>query len=246
MIFVDESIQEDLGYICVACVYCAESPSDLINRALRDVGLTPGKDEYKSGARMVGHPYRQVLRDRIADIVRMHCTIATYIAPVEERAHLLDGIIDSAQRIVAVNELEAPQVVIVDEGIAGGVVPDASKVLLKIGCDSKIIPGIQLADYAAYHCSYMLKREVTGVVKTVTLDLPEHPYDQEEVELEWLIRSDLRRNFFMEQRNIDEIDGDDWFFRLDGYGAFFSPNLPDSLSRAAREAFGAMYMGCIF
>jgi len=245
MIFVDESIQEDLGYICVACVYCYETPTDLINRALLSVGLVPGQDEYKSGARMMGHPHRQALRDKVAEIIRMHCTIATYIAPFEERAKLLDGIVDSVQRVVLKNGLEAPQVVYIDEGITGSAVPDHATVQLNTGCDSKVIPGIQLADYAAYHCSYMLKREITGLDKTITLDLPEHPYDKEEVDLEWLIRSDLRRSFFMEQRSIEEIEGDDWFFSLDGYGSFFSPKLPSPLSRAAREVFGSMYMGCI-
>jgi hypothetical protein len=53
MIFVDESIQHALGYICVGFAYCEGSPDDLVRSAIREAGLVPGVDEYKSGARMV-------------------------------------------------------------------------------------------------------------------------------------------------------------------------------------------------
>lgn len=245
MIFVDESIQHELGYICVAFVYCSESPDQLIDEGLVLAQLVPGEDEYKSGIRMIDAPHRQMLRKRFTDIIRTRCQIGIYVAPVEERTNLLQGVVQTARSIVMSNRLTAPQELFIDEGIEGCVPPNIVELVVRKNCDSRVIRGVQLADYAAYHCSYMLKYRVTGKDKRVLVDLPVHPKSQEEVELEWLIRADLRRSFFMELRNVDEILGDDWFFRLEGYGAFFSKRLPAPLAMAARESFESMYMGCI-
>ena len=56
---------------------------------------------------------------------------------------------------------------------------------------------------------------------------------------------ELRRHFFVEQRNIGEITGDDWFFKLSGYGAFFSPYLSEAVRLAAEETSDSMYFGCV-
>lgn len=245
MIFVDESIQHELGYICVAFVYCTESPDQLIDDGLLLANLIPGQDEYKSGIRMIDAPHRQKLRERFTEIIRMRCQIGIYVAPVEERNILLQGIVQTARDMVNSNNLSVPQELFVDGGIDGCVPSNTAELVVKKNCDSRVIRGVQLADYAAYHCSYMLKCRVTGKDKRVLVDLRVHPKSQEEVELEWLIRSDLRRSFFMETKNIDEILGDDWFFRLEGYGAFFSKLLPVPLETAARETFESIYMGCI-
>ena len=62
MFFVDESIQHDLGYICLGLVYCEQAPDEAINSALLQAGLTPTLNEYKSGARMVK-------ADRLHDLI---------------------------------------------------------------------------------------------------------------------------------------------------------------------------------
>jgi hypothetical protein len=246
VIFVDESIQHQLGYICVAFVYCSESPDEMIKRSLTEANLVPGRDEYKSGVRMIGSPNLHKLRESFAEIIRVQCSIGVYIAPTEERPNLLSGVIRAAQGIVVKNGLESPQEVYVDQGILGCVPGNVSSLIIKNGCDSREVFGVQLADYAAYHCSYLLKSEITGNNKKVLVEMPYHPKSQEEVELEWLIRLDLRRKFFMEPRKVDEIFGDDWFFGLEGYGSFFSEQLSLSLRKSAQETFGSMYMGCIF
>jgi hypothetical protein len=187
MIFVDESIQHELGYICVAFVYCTQSPDQLIDDGLVLAGLLPGQDEYKSGVRMSDAPHLQKLRMRFTEIIRTRCQIGIYVAPVEERDILLQGIVQTARNMVNANNLEMPQELFVDEGIYGYVPVDIVELVVKKNCDSKVIRGVQLADYAAYHCSYMLKYRITGKDKRVLVDLPVHSKSQEEVELEWLI-----------------------------------------------------------
>lgn len=245
MIFVDESIQHDLGYICLGFAYCEEAPDVAVNSALLQAGLTPALDEYKSGARMAKAEGLHVLRDSIYRIVLEKCTLGLYIGSVSERPNLLASVIATADQIIQRNSLSQPQVVFVDEGILGAAIPTANTIL-RANCNSKLIPGIQLADFVAYHCSYLLKCALTGKQKKVLVGNDPHPLSGEEVDLDWIVRTDLRRNFFVEYRNMDEIKGDDWFFKLAGYGAFFSDKLSPELKAVAEETFDSMYFGCVW
>jgi hypothetical protein len=246
MIFVDESIQQDLGYICVGFAYCSELPDSIINQAIARAGLVPGVDEYKSGYRMIGSGTRIALRNSISDLVLEKCKIGVYIAAIEERSVLGKAIIDTVMRIVNVNKLEKPQELFVDEGITLKYqVPQY--IQLTSNCDSRKVPGIQLADFVAYHCSYLLKCALSGASKKILMlhDEP-HPLAGEEVELDWILRTNFRRRFFVEDRSVEEIKGDDWFFKLAGYGAFFSPQLSETVRKAAETTFDSMYFGCVW
>jgi len=245
MIFVDESIQHDLGYICVGFAYCQQAPDEAVNAALSRSGLMPTVDEYKSGARMAKAEGLHRLRDSINHIVLENCKIGVYIGSRSERPKLLKYVIETANKIVQHNALPRPQAVFVDEGIAGIAEPNEN-IVLTTNCDSKLIPGIQLADFVAYHCSYLLKCSLIGKQKKVVVESEPHPLGGQEVGLDWLVRTDLRRHFFVEHRNIDEIQGDDWSFKLAGYGAFFSDSLSPAVKAAAEETFDSMYFGCVW
>nr|WP_315394402.1 DUF3800 domain-containing protein [uncultured Duganella sp.] len=246
MIFVDESIQQELGYICVGFAYCSELPDVAIHEAVARVGLLPGVDEYKSGYRMVGSNTRKALRDSISDLVLERCKLGVYIAGIDERPVLGKAIIDTIEKIINANNLEKPQRVFVDEGISlRYAIPESIKIIGK--CDSRKIPGIQLADFVAYHCSYLLKCAISGTSKKIIMPLDEpHPLAGEEVELDWILRTNFRRHFFVEDRNVEEIKGDDWSFKLAGYGSFFSPQLGATVKKAAESTFDSMYFGCVW
>jgi hypothetical protein len=245
MIFIDESIQDSLGYMCVGFAYCEESPDEAINDAIARAGLAPGIDEYKSGYRMANSSSRHELRDSIYKIVLERCKLGLYIAPVSERPTLRGSVVDIVEKIIRRNELVLPQSVFVDEGILGGV-KFCDGIQVEFDCDSKRVPGIQLADFVAYHCSYLLKCTLSGTSKKILIEEAPHPLTGEEVDLDWMVRTDFRRHFFVEQRNIEGITGDDWFFKLAGYGAFFSPGLSPQVMRAAEETFDSMYFGCVW
>lgn len=245
MIFVDESIQKDLDYICVGFAYCEEPPDEAIYTAIRDAGLIPGEDEYKSGYRMSGSDSKHFLRNSINQLVLERCRLGIYIAPLRERPTLLAGIADTATKLVQANNLSQPQSVFIDQGIGGKVLAN-EHIAVAVGCDSRKVPGIQLADFVAYHCSYLLKCALTESTKKIQMGDAPHPLAGEEVDLDWALRTELRRHFFVEPRNFDEIEGDDWFFRLAGYGAFFSPGLRNSVRQAAEQTFDSMYFGCVW
>lgn len=247
MIFVDESIQQNLGYICVGFAYCEQPPDEVINLAIAEAGLKPGVDEYKSGYRMHGSGARHVLRESIYQLVIECCKLGIYIAPLEDRDRLLSSVVEIASQLVQVNGLDVPQDLFVDEGIVGGEITQTEYIRLRANCDSRQVPGIQLADFIAYHCSYLLKCSMIGETKTILMAQYEsHPLAGEEVELDWIFRTDFRRHFFVEHRNIEEINGDDWFFKLAGYGAFFAPGLNESVMSAAQSTFDSMYFGCVW
>lgn len=246
MIFVDESIQQNLGYICVGFAYCEEPPDEVINTAIAEVGLRPGSDEYKSGYRMIGSDARHLLRESIYQLVLSHCKLGIYIAPIEDRERLLSSVVEVASQLVQVNGLNAPQDLFVDEGIGGGYTP-SKYVRVTHSCDSRRVPGVQLADFIAYHCSYLLKCKMLGETKTILMGHEEpHPLAGEAVELDWILRTDFRRHFFVEPRNIEEIKGDDWLFKLAGYGAFFAPGLREGVKAAAESTYDSMYFGCVW
>ena len=246
MIFVDESIQQELGYICLGFAYCSELPDSIINQAIAQAGLVPGVDEYKSGYRMAGSRARIALRDSISDLVLEKCKIGVYIAAIEERPALGKAIIDTVIRIVDVNNLAKPQEVFIDEGIAVKYQPP-EYIQLTSNCDSRKVPGIQLADFVAYHSSHLLKCALSGASKKIIMPHDEpHPLAGEQVELDWILRTKFRRQFFVEDRNVQEIKGDDWFFKLAGYGAFFSPQLSETVKQSAETTFNSMYFGCVW
>ncbi|BBU71478.1 hypothetical protein ICHIJ1_13970 [Fluviibacter phosphoraccumulans] len=245
MIFVDESIQETLGYICVGFAYCKEAPDEAINNAITQAGLVPGVDEYKSGYRMASSSARHSLRESIYQIVLERCNLGVYIAPLSERPSLLTSTVDVAEQLIRRNDLDLPQYIFVDQGIAGCIDPHSGIKIIP-GCDSRLVPGIQLADFVAYHCSYLLKCALTGMTKKIIIEDPPLPLTGEEVDLDWILRTDFRRHFFVEQRNVEEITGDDWFFKLAGFGAFFSSGLSQEVRLAAEETFDSMYFGCVW
>ena len=149
--------------------------------------------------------------------------------------------------MVVANGLKAPQQLFVDQGITGQPEPHPNDPIeLKPGCDSKTVLGIQLADYAAYHCSYLLKCALEGSSKSVRIESVPDPISDENVNLDWKIRTEIRRNFFTEYRDPRTIEGDDWFFKVAGFGAFLSAGLSEHHRRLAKQTFDEMYFGCVW
>lgn len=174
------------------------------------------------------------------------CKLGLYIAALEERPKLCTSVADVVSQIVQVNGLKCPQAIFVDQGITG-TTQTSEYIQITVDCDSRKVPGIQLADFVAYHCSYLLKCAISGTTKRIRIAQEKpHPLAGEDVELDWILRTNFRRNFFVESRNIEEIKGDDWSFKLAGYGAFFSPRLSETVRLAAAETFDSMYFGCVW
>ena len=196
---------------------------------------------------MIASPERQQLRHEVSQIVLGNCKLGVYIAPVSERSTLLCGIVTAVREMIVANDLPLPQQVFIDQGIHGKPEDvDKDRVTLIPSCDSRTVLGIQLADYAAYHCSYLLKCALEGTSKSVRIGSVPHQLSDEEVHLDWMIRTEIRRNFFSEYRDLETIKGDDWFFKVAGFGSFFSRGLDAELQLHATDVFNQMYFGCVW
>lgn len=251
MIYIDESIQLDLGYICTAFVYAKESVDADVSNALITAGLIPGKDEFKSGARMEGKPHLHKLREELLELIQAKTTIGVLITSVKRRGSLGNEISDTLLKLIDVNNLSSVEKIYVDEGIRIDDIPSLKKIKekgIKVyqSSDSKKVFGIQLADHAAYNCSFVLREELLGPKKFIRIGAESGYLDPFDAELGWVIWTDLRHNFFMEDKDFDECVGDQFFSRnLLGVGAFVSEHLPDDLRVKAEEVFDFVWVGCI-
>jgi hypothetical protein len=251
VIFVDESVQQRHGYICTAFVYCTHHPHDGIASALLRAELKPGRDEFKSGARMDGRPQLHTLRRDLLQIIQRDTSIGLLITPDDNRRHLGADVATTLRRLIEANELVANQEVFLDEGLPIAGSQDLawlqrSGAKIRTRCDSRKVLGIQLADHAAYHCSYMLKEKIEGPTKFMTVG-DEGGYSPPiEAELGWVFWTDLRYAFFKEPKPWDDDAGDyNYMHKLLGYGAFVSERCSHPLKQHAREAFESVWMGCI-
>lgn len=251
MIYIDESIQAKHGYICTAFVFAAEPIDSEIAAALSRAGLKPGRDEFKSGARMSGQAELQLLRRDLLGIILSRTKIGLLITAETRRPELGREICSALRQLVQVNGLSESQNIYIDQGIAVPMNHDRAWLegrgsVFHVQCDSKAVLGIQLADHAAYHCSYVLLEKLQGPKKHVRVGEESGFIDPFDAELGWVFWTDLRHNFFMEHKEWDDSPGD-WYFdrALLGYGAFISDHLPNELRETATQAFGFVWIGCI-
>jgi len=110
--------------------------------------------------------------------------------------------------------------------------------------DSKTVFGLQVADLAAHTCATMLSETLGLVTKSVKINHPGYA-DIDEVNLGFLLWAGVRDNFLSTSKtdNPDHLD----FATLDAekYGLFIHESATDLVSKAAKERFGTMYVGCI-
>lgn len=251
MIFVDESIQQKHGYICTAFVYSQDDVNFEIAAALTRAGLDPGRSEFKSGARMDSKQELQILRRDLLGIIQDRASVGLLISAESKRNELGREVCGTLRRIIVTNNLAYHQQIFVDRGIAIPKCDDLSWLQqhgarLEVECDSKQILGIQLADHAAYHCSYILKEKIEGPTKHMRVGEESGYIEPFDAELGWVFWTDLRYCFFKESKEWnDEVGDRNFIHKLLGYGAFVSDDLPQNIRQHALSTFETVWMGCI-
>ena len=85
--YFDETKQERAGFIIGALVYSPNDVTTKVYAALEEVGLRPGFDEFKSGARMDSNPKLAELRSHLSEVLRK-TSIGVVVTSVAERAML--------------------------------------------------------------------------------------------------------------------------------------------------------------
>jgi len=255
--FFDESIHERGGFALGAFVYTEIDPQAKLKEALKEAGLSPGSEEFKSSAYFSRDPRQAKARDHLKVVLSELGTIALMVIPADQKDALGSEALICLRSILDTNGLmQEHHQVYLDQGLfptkqrAHYVAQDLG---LQIGCslypesDSKAILGLQLADLVAHTASIMLLAQQGIVCKTLkAVDVGYDADSDVDIALGFILWTEIRYKFFC----VDPPPIDTWRSQLDfqakvePYGLYVSPLCGDPLAAAARERFAYMYLGC--
>jgi hypothetical protein len=239
-----------------AFVYCEQPLDPEVSRSLRHVGLTPGIDEYKSGARADQHPEQVKLRSRLRRLFTSHeVRLGLVVTPFGERDEFAIDALQCLSKLLSANDFESSShVVYFDQGVfepAGRVarlrqgidIPEA--VVIHPSNDSKSVMGIQAADLAAHTMATMLLEQLGHVSKMVKAG-HDSGYDPDlEFELGFELWASLRYSFFKRELPSVEVDYPNPLYDVESCGLYLSERSGDLLKEATLMRFGRVYLGCI-
>ncbi|WEX89954.1 hypothetical protein PZN02_005292 [Sinorhizobium garamanticum] len=188
-VFVDESIHVRGDFIVVAAVCSDSDVQQEVVQALLDCGFDPARDEFKSSMKMNGNPAAQELRQRL-QIILNDCKIGVAVCPTSERAKIVTHV------AALLSNLDVPPgthiaTVHLDEGMRRTNAKMPADATVRLGCDSKLVAGIQLADCAAHLISTMLLEELGLISKTVAASTV-YEEQEGEIALAWTLWATVR------------------------------------------------------
>jgi hypothetical protein len=234
-LYVDESIHDRAGFILAAAVWSEVRVDEAIEAILRRVGLRPRVDEFKSSALMAQDPARRALRDEFRWLLMRSCKIAVAVCGMQERKELGQQTVSLALCLDV-----PPGEIFLDEGLK---VQTASSDgwIVRSGCDSREVFGIQLADCAAHTIAGVLLSELGHVTKRVpTVD----PLYAPDVELDFKLWASIRYALAGQPVHPDH-EADDWEPIMHPFGLSISQGCPPAVVDAVEKRLGSVWVGCI-
>ena len=240
-IYVDESIHDRASFIVVAAVCADEDLGAEMACALTEAGFTPGVDEFKSSMRMAGNAAAQQLRSHLRYLLMRRCKVAVAICSVDERQRLVEFTYDLVDQLMA-DDLVQSGTLFLDEGIKkpGRAAPYGWRV--EANCDSRQVPGIQMADCAAHTVATMVLAELGLVTKMVATD---GLYPEPEVEMAWSLWTSLRYAL-SSGTPVGGFDDEGLCEpMMKPFGLLVSEALSEDVKAAVDERLGAVWVGCI-
>ncbi|MEW6595741.1 MAG: DUF3800 domain-containing protein [Thermodesulfobacteriota bacterium] len=272
-LYVDESIHNDLGFIVSAFVIAEDEIDSEISSALIKAGLVPGKEEFKSGARMSGNLSLQNLRQDLFGIIREHCRVAFMFTAEKNRKNLGIEAIEAMQKIFRKNGISPAGVAAhFDEGMFPSVrsainamkkYPELNHLQFHPEQNSKNCLGIQLADALANSMSQIVREAITGKPKFINIGGESSGYpDDTEAELGWTLLMGIRYNFYSRpvlphgydfdpktdpliySDNEDPVDVS-INPELIGWGIHLGNDLPKDVKETVEKRLDRIWLGCI-
>lgn len=241
-IFIDESIHERGDFIVIVAVCSADDVQETVEQALRECGFDPAKDEFKSSMVMAGNPAAQRLREEMRYILS-RCKIAVAVCPVAERAHLVT-LVGRLLSSVENEKIDAPAVAYFDQGMKQAKIDLPPSISAVLGCDSRKIAGIQIADCAAHTVSMMLLAEL-GILKKTVPASTVYPQDQGEIELAWTLWASVRYALSGGEP-VGGYDEDGWCEpMMHPFGLLVSEGCSDAVKTAVEQRLSSVWVGCI-
>lgn len=167
--YFDESMHPKAKFVLGAFAYAERDLDEVVAKALREGGLTPRLDEFKSGARMDGSPQQESTRKHLRSVVHDHCRIGIVVAPHSPRQQLGSEALRGLTKILSTNRFQSTRhQVFFDQGIfpASRAITKSAETLGDSGLtyffeqDSRQVLGLQVADLVAHTCAVMLLAEL--------------------------------------------------------------------------------------
>jgi Protein of unknown function (DUF3800) len=254
--YFDESIHPNAKFSLGAFVYAEHDLEEVVAGVLRQGGLTPRIDEFKSGARMDRSPQQVYVRNQLRSVVHDQCRIGIVVSPDSPRQQLGSDSLSGLKKILSTNRFESTQhQAFFDQGIfaPAAIGKGAAETLREMALtsffeqDSRQVLGLQVADLVAHTCAVMLLAEL-GLVKKTVKSGENSGYDPDsDMELEFELWASVRYNFFA----AAPPPLDQWKSQLDfqvdveSRGLHIAATCDPRVRRAALARFGSMYLGCI-
>jgi hypothetical protein len=176
--YVDESIQLESGFVVSAFVFANGRFDRKVASALRAAGLVPGKDEFKSGARMDANPSMRKARGSLLKLAGSETQVAVFVGP-HEPGILGKHSLQALQSILVRNGIRPSDLTIFfDEGMFPSVREAArlhslfhflKPARLLPSENSRIRLGVQVADAVAHSWGQIVKEAVTGKAKMIDI-----------------------------------------------------------------------------
>jgi hypothetical protein len=271
--YVDESIHAESGFVATAFVFSGDSFEQTVLTILKDAGLSPPREEYKSSARMDSNSNMRSARDRLLALAAAKAKIAVFFGPFN-RATLGKHTLQALQSVLVRNGIDpAGLSVYFDEEIF----PSEKEAFRLIGLfhyisDCQVYPrensrtrlGIQVADAVAHSFGQILKEELSDKHKLVDIGGPGTGYIEGElVPLGWELLMTLRYGLMTRPMIyngepydaatdpvvLDPVKDDPVDYGqhpvLLGWGVQIAPEADDTLRQGVERALGRIWLGCI-
>ena len=200
--YVDESIYDSVGIVVTAFVFANLEFSNAVVEALKDAGLNPPEDEFKSSARMEADERMRDARDRLIFLAGSESKIGVFFGPFN-RPRLGRQSLQALQSVLVRNAIDPSSLSIhFDQGIF----PSAAEATRLHGLfhylagsqilaeeDSRFCAGIQVADAVAHSFGQIIKVSLSGKEKMIDIGGPNTGYPKgTEAPLGWSLLMNLR------------------------------------------------------
>ena len=183
--YVDESIHVTEGFIVTAFVFSRGRFSVEIASALRDSGLVPGKDEFRSSSRMDSSQSMRRARRNLLGLANTKARVAVYVGEANKKA-LGKNCLQALQSTMVRNDIRPSMLnVYFDRDIFAsekeairlkGLFPFLKPCRIFPQEDSRKRLGVQVADAVAGSFGQIIKESLAGNEKMVDIGGPNAGY----------------------------------------------------------------------
>ena len=271
--YVDESIHDSCGFVATSFVFAGQGFERTVEEVLRDSGLSPPSQEFKSSARMDSNSNMQLARNGLLTLAGSEAKVAIFFGPFN-RASLGKHTLQALQSVVVRNGINPAELsVYCDQEIfpsekealrLHGLFQFLSQCRIYPREDSRKRLGIQVADAVAHSFGQILKEELTGKKKLVDIGGLRTGYEEGTLApIGWELLTTLRYGLMtrpmvqggkpydaaMDPVVLDPDKDDPAVYGqypvLLGWGVQTAPEADVSLRQGVERAFGRIWLGCI-